>query len=255
MNCNKDEIRLMSSINGQRVFLLDYKRTDVTGDGIPDNIYLYGNKPDGAAGIYADNITLVIQDGRMNKSKAVTPEFNAGYHARVFLEDFDMDGVDDIKVTIDSGGSGGSIITYIYSYKKHMLRELFNFDNYNNNFRYKADFNDFYTFSVRNSQYDKLFVLDLSARSYDYLSYLYDVNGKLLRPVQGDVLSLGALHPIVTDENDTHLNLIAQQRIIGTTNADTLGSVQNLLTWDGQGFSLTNMSVSIQGTNLIMHNK
>jgi hypothetical protein len=250
MNSTQGQNRIINSINGQRVFLLDYKRGDVTGDHIPDNVYLYGNKPDGAAGVYADNITLVIQNGRTNQSKAVTPAFNAGYNARLFLGDFDMDGVNDIKVTLDTGGSGGYIIAYIYSYKNLILRELFNFETYNNQFKYKAHYNDFYRFSIGSIRYDQLFVLDLSTKSGDYLSGLYDADGKLISPKQGEVLALGALFPIVTDEKNGHFDLFALQRITGVYNADTLGYAENLLSWDGQSFSLKNMSVAISGTTL-----
>lgn len=253
MNGTQGGNRIISSINGQRVFLLDYKRGDVTGDGVPDNVYLYGNKPDGASGVFADNITLVIQDGRMNQSKAVTPQYNAGYNARLFLGDFDKDGVSDIKMTIDAGGSGGYIIAYVYSFKKRILRELFNFEHYNNIFKFKADYNDYYRFFVSSVPYDKLFSLDLSTMGYEYLSQIYNADGRLKEPLEGTVLALGGLLPIVVDEKSDHFDLIALQRITGITNADTLGYAENLLSWDGSGFSPGRMSVSIEGTNLITH--
>ncbi|MNU01542.1 hypothetical protein D3C72_2449780 [compost metagenome] len=46
-------------------------------------------------------------------------------------------------------------------------------------------------------------------------------------------------------------DLIALQRIIGTFNADTLGYVENLLTWGGTHFISSRLSVSIPPTNLI----
>ena len=49
------------------VALLDMKQDDVTGDGIIDYVYLYGNKRDETE-IFADHITLVIQDGRSNQT-------------------------------------------------------------------------------------------------------------------------------------------------------------------------------------------
>jgi hypothetical protein len=45
--------------------LLDMKQGDVTGDGIIDYVYLYVNKHDDSE-IFADHITLVIQDGHSN---------------------------------------------------------------------------------------------------------------------------------------------------------------------------------------------
>lgn len=52
----------------QNMYLLDMKLGDVNGDGILDKVFVYGNKPDGPTGIFGDNITVVIQDGRTNQT-------------------------------------------------------------------------------------------------------------------------------------------------------------------------------------------
>jgi hypothetical protein len=47
----------------RNIVILDMKQGDVNGDRYLDTVYLYGNKPEGPSGIFADNITLVIEDG------------------------------------------------------------------------------------------------------------------------------------------------------------------------------------------------
>lgn len=235
----------------QNIYLLDMKIGDVTGDGIPDKVYLYGNKPEGAEGIFADNITVKIEDGRTNQTKTITPAFNSGYNAILFLGDFTKGKVADIKVSIDSGGSGGYSYFYIYSFKNNNLKEIFNFDKYNMEFKYKVDYADLYKVDVGNVMLNKLFILDISYKGYDYLSQYYDKNGKLKKTVQGEVLALSFLIPIVTDERSNAFDILAFQRIIGTTNSDTVGFVQNLLSWDGQKFISKQMFAAIPGTNLI----
>ena len=66
------------------VALLDMKQGDVTGDGIIDYVYLYGNKHDETE-IFADHITLVIQDGRSNQISTIHLQKNAGYNAKPSL--------------------------------------------------------------------------------------------------------------------------------------------------------------------------
>lgn len=232
----------------RNVFLLDMKQGDVTGDGILDNVYLYGNKPDGPTGIFADQITLVIQDGRSLQNTTVMLQNNAGYNARLFLGDFNKDNILDILVSIDSGGSGGYGFFYIYSFKNNLLRELFNVDKYNQLSKFNVDYQDLYKVTVGSPSLDVLFTIDISYKGYDYLSQYYDKNGKLKQPLKGEVLALGALQPIVTNEQGAGYDLLALQRIIGQYNADTLGYVEALLTWNGTAFIPARLSVSILGS-------
>lgn len=156
------------------VSLLDFKQGDVNGDNIIDHIYLCGNKPDGPTGIFAENITIYIQDGASKNITQIKLKYNAGYNARLFLGDFTMDNVIDIKVCIDSGGSGGYLFSYIYSFRYNHLQELFDFDRYNNEYKYRADYSDFYKAYIENAALDKLLVLDMSLKGNEYLSKYYD---------------------------------------------------------------------------------
>jgi hypothetical protein len=235
----------------QNTYLLDTKVGDVTGDGVPDEVFLYGNKPDGTEGIFAEDITVVIEDGRTKKTKTITPEFNSGYNPRLFLGDLTKDRIEDIKVSIESGGSGGYGYFYIYSFKNNNLKEIFNFDKYNEEFKYKVDYADLYKVNVGNVMMDKLFILDISYKGYDYLSEYYGENGKLKKPVKGEVLAISALVPVINDEKTNAYDLLAFQRIIGITNSDTLGYIENLLSWNSEKFASTRMVASTPGTNLI----
>ncbi|WP_160358573.1 hypothetical protein [Clostridium chromiireducens] len=79
----------------------------------------------------------------------------------------------------------------------------------------------------------------------------YNENGELKKPARGEVLALSALVPILNNERINSYDLLAFQRIIGTTNSDTLGYIENLLTWTGERFVSSRMFASISGTNLI----
>ena len=103
-----------------------------------------------------------------------------------------------------------------------MLQLMFDFENYNQEYKFLVNYEDDYKVSVGSPSLDVLFTLDISYKGYDYLSQYYDDNGKLKQPVKGEVLAIGALYPIVTNERTMSYDLLAFQRIIGTTNADTL---------------------------------
>lgn len=223
---------------------MDWKTGDVNGDGVLDNVYLYGNV-DGPPSIYADNIALVIHEGVSNRSTTVQFKNNAGYNARLFLGDFNQDHIPDIMVSIDTGGSGGYGIFYIYSFKNNHLSELFNSDQYNAAYTFQVNYADFYKVHIESHSPYRLFIMDISTKGSDYLSEFYDANGKLKKLVEGGVLALGAVNPIITNNKSYNFDLLAQQRIIGPTNADTLGYVENLLSWKEAQFHSNRLSVSV----------
>ena len=226
------------------------KQGDVTGDGIIDYVYLYGNKRDETE-IFADHITLVIQDGRSNQISTINLQNNAGYNAKLFLGNFSKDNLLDILISIESGGSGGYGIFYIYSFRNHIPRLLFDFENYNKSYTFQVKYEDFYKVSIGSPSQDLLFTLDISYKGNDYLSNLYDENGKLKQPIQGEVLAASALYPIVTNPKSMNYDLLVFQRIIGISNSDTLGYIENLLTWNGTQFISTRLTTAILGTKFI----
>jgi hypothetical protein len=65
------------------------------------------------------------------------------------------------------------------------------------------------------------------------------------------VLALSSLVSIVNNEKNDAYDLLAFQRIIGIYNSDTLGFIENLLSWDGEKFVSSRMFATIPGTNLI----
>jgi hypothetical protein len=232
------------------VALLDMKQGDVTGDGIIDYVYLYGRK-NVETEIFADHITLVIQDGSSNEISTINLQNNAGYNAKLFLGEFSKDNILDILVSIESGGSGGYGMFYIYSFRNNIPRLLFDFEKYNNSYTFKVNYEDLFKVSVGSPSLDLLFTLDISYKGYDYLAQLYHGNGKLKQPVQGEVLSASALNPIVTNQKGISYDLLIFQRIIGISNSDILGYVENLLTWNGTQFISTRLATAILGTKLI----
>lgn len=217
----------------------------MSGDGISDKVYLYGSKMVNSS--FVDNISIVIEDGYTGITSAITPEFDAGYDPGLFLGDFTADGVDDIKLSIASGGSGGYGYFYIYTNIHNTPKKIFNFNQYNAQYQYKVDYIDLYRVAVYNINHDKLFVLDLSYKGYEYVSQYYDDYGRLIMPMQGEVLALNSILPFIQKEEVNAFELLAYQRIIGPINSDTLGYIENVLSWDGEEFVSTRMSVMIPG--------
>lgn len=220
-------------------------RGDVTGDGIPDNVYLTGTKtPDSP---FTQNITLVIQNGMTGRFTSIKLSENAGYNPTLFLGDFTGNRVADILIGINSGGSGGIMYYYIYSFINNTVKLLFDFNAYNDKYTYEVTYKDNYKVEVLSNENKSSYIIDISNKGSDYLNEIYDANGKLKAPITGFVNPLSGLYPVDFDSNGVY-ELLAYQRIAGRYNADSLGYVLNTLKYRNNSFVLDNQYVAIFGS-------
>ncbi|MBD7985830.1 VCBS repeat-containing protein [Sporosarcina sp. Sa2YVA2] len=229
---------------GNRPMIVAHANGDVTGDRIPDYVYLTGIKT--ADSPFVQNITLHVRDGRTGVITSVALKENVGYNPALFLGDFTGNGVDEILISINTGGSGGIMNYYIYSYAGNKPVLLFDFEAYNNLYQYEVTYLDYYKVSVLSKLNDEKYIIDISLRGMDYLNEIYDRNGKLKQPISGFVNPLSGLYPVDFDGNGVY-ELLAFQKIAGRYNADSLGFIQNTLGWNRNNFQLQNQYLAIFG--------
>jgi hypothetical protein len=224
--------------------IVSYARGDVTGDRVPDHVYLTGIKTLDSP--FTQNITLHVQDGRTGAVKSVLLRENAGYNPTLFLGDFTKDGVDDILISIATGGSGGIMYHYIYSFLENTAQLIFDFNVFNEQYQYVVTYQDNFKVEVVSKSNHKKYIIDLSTKGAPYLNEIYDENGKLKSPITGFVNPLSGLYPVDFDSNKVY-ELLAYQKIAGRYNADSLGYVLNTLGWVNHQFVLQNQNVAIFG--------
>jgi hypothetical protein len=225
--------------------IVSYSRGDVNGDKIPDNVYLTGTKTQDSP--FIQNINLVIQDGATGMFASMPLKENAGYNPTLFLGDFTGDGIDDILISIGTGGSGGIMYYYIYSFINNIAQLLFDFNVYNGQYKYDVTYKDNYKVEVISRKNNTKYIIDISYKGADYLNEIYDKNGKLKAPISGFVNPLSGLYPVDFDSNRVY-ELLAYQKIAGRYNADSIGYVQNSLKWMNNMFTLYDQKVAIFGS-------
>ena len=230
--------------------LIDEKIGDVTGDGVPDRVSLYGDKL--ADSDYINNIIIEIEYGQTEIKTQIITEVN-GYNPTLFLGDFTKDKIDDILFNMDSKDKGSYGVS-VDTYRDKSFETIFSSDMYNDEYRFIVEYNDFYKVSVLNVRVNRLFFLDISYKGYDYLSQYYNEDGQLIKPAQGEVLGVGKLIPVVSNMKNNSFDLLAVHRIIGFSINDTLGYIKNLISWDGKQFATVSMMVCTPGTYLIPPN-
>ncbi|ROR23975.1 hypothetical protein EDD66_112106 [Mobilisporobacter senegalensis] len=227
------------------VSIVDHASGDVNGDRIADNIYLTGITSSDTPVV--QNIRLIIQNSENDIYYSIPLKENIGYDPKLFLGDFTGDGIDDILISIATGGSGGTYYYYIYSFAHNSLRLLFDSDIYNEQYKYNVTYQDNYKVEVLSIANNTKYIIDLTLRDADYLNEVYDNNGELYDPIEGWVNPISGLYPIDFDSDNVY-ELLAFQRIAGRYNADSLGYVQNTLKWDNNMFDLDRQEVAIFGS-------
>jgi hypothetical protein len=228
--------------------IVSMQRGDVNGDRIPDNVFLTGViTPDSP---FIQNITLAIQDGRTGAFTNVAIKENAGYNPVLFLGDFTGDKVDDILISIASGGSGGFMYYYIYSDRNNVPRMLFDYNIFNEYYQYDVNYLDNYKVEVVNKTSKIRYIIDITYKGTQYLSEIYNSNGKLKAPISGFVNGLGGLYPVDFDSNGVY-ELLGFQKVAGRYNADALGYLQTSLSWNGQAFVPFDQNMAVPGASLM----
>lgn len=219
---------------------------DVNGDNVWDYVYLTGVKTPNSG--FIQDITLVIKDGKTGIKQSAKLGSDAGYSPALFLRDFTGDKINDILVSIASGGSGGIMFYYIFSDVNNQIKMLFDYEEYNNKYSYKVEFRNFYQVMVKNLELGTKYIIDITYKDREYLDEIYTPDGELKEPIEGWVDPLSGLYPIDFDGNGIY-ELLGYQRISGRYHADSLGYVQSILKRNGKNFYLMDQYIAIFGTS------
>jgi hypothetical protein len=225
-------------------YILDFKQGDVNGDGFPEDIYLLGEKtsPDE---FFSDNITILIKVPKADTYIKVPMQNASGYNPELYLGHFTDHDKLDMLVSMDTGGSGRFILSYLYTLKHLKPVLLFDSNVFESNSNYTATFINQFKVMVKSKQDNTEFNIDVSSNREMYLEAgIYDNSGKILTPTVGGVLGLGALWPLQENYNGLS-SLLALQRIIGINNSDNLGAVYTYLKWDGKKIVTDRVQVAI----------
>lgn len=250
LNMRRQVLEVMQNNNHRNDEIIVYSRGDLTGDGFLDTVYLTGEKTEGSP--FWQNISLNVLYQHENTLERIYLKQSAGYNPTIFLGDFTGDQVDDILVVIDTGGSGGTIYAFVFSYTHGNIQQIFDVEEFNETSKYEVDYDNYYQVNVVSSYPSKQYRLDLTYKGKEYLSEIYDEDGILKEPIEGWVDPVGGLYPIDFDRNATY-ELMSFQEIAGRYHADAIGYVQTVLKWDGQKFISDRQNVSIYGEDISYH--
>ena len=117
-------------------------------------------------------LRLLFEMGGQIKVQPFISKTTRDIMRRLFLGDFNKDNITDIMVSIDTGGSGGYGIFYIYSFKNNILHELFNVDKYNAKYLFQVNYADFYKVHVESHSLIGCSLLTLATKALIIIAVL-----------------------------------------------------------------------------------
>lgn len=215
---------------GHGLVLLDRQYVDVTGDRVADQVSLWGHKfsPDT---VYYNQLYVEVVDGATHRPATIP--LPGGYNPAMQFCDFNADGVADIYVSAETGGSSGTSDYSIVSDPHNVPRRL----PVPHPLAISGHFVDDYRAIIFLQEQNKPYILDLSERKYRYEQAGYYRNGKLVAPTSVMPNAYSILRPVDPDRNGV-CELYGVQRIAGFYNADTIGYATSLWSWNGQRWGL-----------------
>lgn len=209
------------------------KEMDVTGDGKLDTIFVKG-EPFEEGAIFLRSITLEIFSANGKNHRV---EVDGGYEPKIEFKDLNNDGINDMFLSVNTGGSGGLSNHYLYTLKDDQLKDL----TVPEPLVIQTSFLNGYKASMTIESTNESYQFDLRSRAKDYERLGLYHNGKLNEPAELMVLPFGMLKPIKVAGN--RIGLKGSQRISGAYNADSIAYVESTWVYENGKWTLLDTSV------------
>lgn len=215
----------MANLNNKTI--LDVKVGNIIKKYSTDKVILLGEYYQKGSE-YIENIEVVINPGEGGAEiKSEIPY--RGYNLELFLGDFNGDEIDEIMVRGAYGGTGGFAIASIYNYKDGKLNEVFNPNMFFDKYDFKARYLENTMVEVYSESINEKFNFYIGNKPKVYLDIIYDENGRVKENNLPTVSAINNAFPIKTVYNKFYYLLI-RQRVVGVSNADTIGFIESLIT-------------------------
>lgn len=239
------EDKMESTFAQQYGQILQSQFADINGDGYKDRIMLTGQK-EGKKSDLVKNVKVVIKNGKTkNYTDFSVGKNSSGYEPKLFLGDFNGDDVEDMLVSLATGGSGGTYNYSLFSCRHNKIISLFDQEKFSAGLKFTVKFKDNYKLNLYNEDTKKNFSVDLSSQKKEYRKIgLYNKKGKLLKTTFGMVDGFSKLDVVDVNKDGTY-ELVGYQTISGAAHADTLGQVKSTWKWQNGKMSLTKMNITI----------
>lgn len=228
------------------------RSADINNDGTTDTVVIYGDK-EKQEDWYADHIQIALIDGKSQSVKVTQLEGFSGYEPSIrAISDFTKDAKPEVFVGAETGGSGGYSTYVLIDFNQNKPMNILTPD-IAEGLKINGKYMDGFKAKITLEETKETFVVDLSARSADYVEKgVYNKMGKFLgigEPADNEAINdifgypYGSLEAV--DWNgDGVSELRGIQRLIGVDNTERLSEVTSRLSYENGKWQLLEASYS-----------
>lgn len=224
--------------------IIDAKDGNITDKFSQDKVILTGVKKFESSD-YLDDLVITINKDVSGDSIEKKISY-AGYDLRLFLGDFNGDGVSEIMIKGLLEKSIGSYMFVVYAFKDDDLVEIYNHNRFNMMSKFDCKYLDNYRAEIISEKTKEKYIVDLSLRPRRYLDLVYDDNGKLKENSNIKVTNLRNVYAIETDEMDIY-NLALTQVVVGQDNEDLISTIESIVSLTNNIPKIKKIEVLISG--------
>lgn len=212
-------------------YVMMLEKGDVNGDKIEDEIIVVG-QTETIEDIYHSKVNILIRDGKTENYKMA--KAGGGYDGKLFVGDFDGDKIDDVAISLNTGGSGGMVENTIVSFINENPKYLLNEES-NKIFTVEGKYVDGFKAEIFIKELNKTIIINLETKKTDYIeNKIYDEKGKILTTVEPWVDGIKNLNALDYNGDET-LELIAMTSLSGTSHADKIADIDFVMQYlDGK---------------------
>ena len=207
-----------------RAVIIDTQFGDIDGDLICEKIILKGIQEIENSS-FMNKLQLVIEKERDKKIYDINIK---GYFFNLYLVNILNNNSQEILITGQYSKSRGYAITRIFKYENNKLKVIIDDKDLSSKLKCKARYLSGYKVEVKCENSNKTYTIDLNNNLDDYIDIVYDKYQNPLNEEEPTVSEPNTIYPIIVSSNN-YYSLQIQQRIIGVSNSDVIGSIQSIL--------------------------
>lgn len=224
-----------NGVHNQEKQTLIKEEADVSGDGKPDIIEITGiHYEEGSS--YLREIFLEIKGSDGNKYQT---ELDSGYEPTLKLVDLNHDRIEDMFISIPTGGSGGISNYFLYTLKDFKLTDI----GVPEPLQITSQFLNDYKAAMTIDNTGETYTFDLKNRKKDYNRLGLYTNRILNEPRELMVDPYSSLKPFQLKDKEGQYGLKGIQQISGAYHADGIAFVESSWFYENGKWNLVKTKV------------